>query len=356
MSPEHGRNRPSVRETDTANIRVAFRESGSPSSPPFILLHGNCSSSVFFEPLMTELQPHFRTLAPDLRGFGATEALPIDARRGLRDWSDDLAAWLDALGLAEPVHLLGWSLGGGVAMQFAIDHPERVRRLILESPLSPFGFGGTVSADGQPAYSDFAGSGGGTVNPEFVTRIERGEREAVDANSPRAVMNQFYFRPPFRVEPALEERLVDGLLSTRTGPGFYPGSLRPSDNWPGVAPGDDGTANAMAAGAVNLMPLVDIEPKAPVLWIRGDSDAIVSDQSLLDFGTLGKLQAVPGWPGDARFPPQPMVSQMRYVLEHYQNHGGHYEELVVPEAGHSPHLERPDVVTPVIIRFLRGGG
>jgi len=55
-------------------------------------------------------------------------------------------------------------------------------------------------------------------------------------------------------------------------------------------------------------------------------DQIVSDASALDFGTLGQLGFVPGWPGAEDFPPQPMVTQMRHVLDQYAGAGGRYEE------------------------------
>jgi hypothetical protein len=53
------------------------------------------------------------------------------------------------------------------------------------------------------------------------------------------------------------------------------------------------------------------DPKPPVTWVRGDRDVIVSDTSLFDLAYLGKLGAVPGWPGDDECPPQPMVAQTR---------------------------------------------
>ena len=84
------------------------------------------------------------------------------------------------------------------------------------------------------------------------------------------------------------------------------------------------------------------EPKPPILWIRGDSDLIVSDNSMFDLATLGKLGYVPGWPGDEVAPPQPMIGQVRAVLERYAAGGGRYREVVMTDVGHSPHIEKPD--------------
>lgn len=344
-----------VRYVDTPRLRIACRVSGTPGRPVVILIHGNVSSSVFWDETMVVLAEEYLVVAPDLRGFGLTEARPIDATRGLRDWADDLAALLAALNIQDAVHLVGWSMGGGIVMQYAIDQPERVRSVTLVSPLSPYGFGGTTTTWGDPAYPDFAGSGGGTVSPEFVARLEAGEREDQDSQSPVSVMNQLYFRPPFRVAPDRERRFVESMLSTRIGPGFYPGSTVPSANWPGQAPGPDGVANAMSPRYVNLSSFAQAATHIPVLWIRGDADRIVSDASLLDMGTLGQLGAVPGWPGPEVFPPQPMVSQMRAVLETLRAGGGYYRELVVPSCGHSPHIERPEFVLPELSRFLSTG-
>ena len=67
----------------------------------------------------------------------------------------------------EPAHLVGWSMGAGVVMQYALDHP--VRTMTLISPISPYGFGGTA-ADGSLLNADAAGTGGGGVNPDFIER------------------------------------------------------------------------------------------------------------------------------------------------------------------------------------------
>jgi len=128
------------------------------------------------------------------------------------------------------------------------------------------------------------------------------------------------------------------------GPQKYPGDYVASDNWPGVAPGVYGPANAISAKYVGhtVEKLLALPQKPRILWVRGVDDQIVSDMSLFDFGTLGKLGAVPGWPGEEIFPPQPMVSQTRYVLDLYEGEGGEYEEVAFEDVGHTPFLERPE--------------
>jgi pimeloyl-ACP methyl ester carboxylesterase len=332
---------PGIREriVATDRLQVHVREAGT-GAAPVILVHGNCSSGAFFEDLMLALPAEYRAIAPDLRGYGDTEALAIDATRGCGDWADDIHALAEALELKR-FHLAGWSLGGGVIMRYAMDHPERVLSLTLIDPLSPFGFGGTRDAAGTPTAPDFAGSGGGTVNGDFVKAIAAGDRSADGPNAPRNVMNAFYFKPPFRGTEEQEERWLSGLLSTKVGDGFYPGDLTPSANWPMVAPGLQGIANAMSPKYHHLDAFAAIAPKPPILWVRGADDQIVSDTSFFDLGYLGSLGFVPGWPGAEHCPPQPMVSQMRTVLEAYKAAGGEYREVVVPDAGHSPFIEKP---------------
>jgi pimeloyl-ACP methyl ester carboxylesterase len=78
----------------------------------------------------------------------------------------------------------------------------------------------------------------------------------------------------------------------------------------------------------------------------------VSDTSLFDFGYLGRLGLVPGWPGEAVYPPQPMVGQMRALLERYAAHGGRFREEVLADTGHCPHLEKPREFERLLFSFL----
>ena len=166
----------SQRIISTNRLSIAYLEVGA-GSVPVVLVHGNCSSSSFFQEFMLELAAteRYHIFAPDMRGYGDSDTLAVDATRGVRDFSDDLNAFVQALNLA-PFHLFGWSLGGNIVMQYAIDHPGNLRSLALESPGSPFGFGGTKDVTGTPSWDDFAGSGGGTANPEFVKLLAQGDR------------------------------------------------------------------------------------------------------------------------------------------------------------------------------------
>jgi pimeloyl-ACP methyl ester carboxylesterase len=342
-------------DVPTSRLRTHVLESGSREAPALVLVHGNVSSARFFAPTMSVLGEHWHCLAADLRGFGLSEAIGVDARRGVRDFADDLHALLTEGGLVpggEPVHLLGWSLGGGVVLQYAIDHPAAVASLVLESPMSPYGFGGTRDLNGMPCWPDFAGSGGGTASPEMVRRIAAGDRGSDDPTSPRRVLTTLYGQPPFDLPDGLEDELVDGMLQLATGEDFYPGDAVASPNWPGTSPGERGVNNAISPRYCDVSGFAEVGSRPDVLWIRGDSDQIVSDASLVDLGYLGLLGAVPGWPGADIYPPQPMVGQMRAVLDRYRAAGGRYQENVLAGCGHSPHLERPQEFHALVAGFL----
>ena len=326
----------------TARLTTRVLLSGAQDGIPVLFLHGNASSATYWEETMLALPSGYRGIAPDQRGYGdADRSVKIDATRGLRDLSDDAIALLDYLGI-QRAHLAGHSLGGSVIWQLLIDHPERFLTVTLAAPGSPFGFGGTKDLDGTPHWADFAGSGGGVVNPTFTQLMAEGNRAADNPQaSPRIVMNSFYWKPPFK--PTREEDLLSSLLSEHIGAREYPGDMVASPNWPGAAPGVWGPANALSPKYVgDFSAFYAIKRKPNILWIRGDSDQIVADQSLFDLGTLGMLGAIPGWPGADIYPPQPMVSQIRAVLEKYKAAGGQYSELVFKDCGHTPYIEKPD--------------
>ncbi|PRX46605.1 pimeloyl-ACP methyl ester carboxylesterase [Prauserella shujinwangii] len=334
-------------ETDRLNVRVL--EVAGRTGTPVVFVHGNVSSSLFWQRAMLDLPGEFRPLAVDLRGFGGTDPEPVDATRGVRDYSDDVAATMAALALGS-AHLVGWSLGGGVVLQLLRDRPELARTVTLVNPVSPYGFGGTRGTEGELVDGSGAGSGAGGANPDFVRLLGEGDRTADSPLSPRQVLLSCYVKPPLR--PELEDTFVESMLSTRVGEAHYPGDTVPADAWPGVAPGRSGVLNALAPTHFRLDDLPTVTPKPPILWLRGADDQIVSDTSLFDLAYLGSIGAVPGWPGEDSHPPQPMIAQTRAVLERYAAAGGRYDEVVFPDTGHSPHIERPAEFAAALRDFL----
>lgn len=97
---------------------------------PLILLHGGLGSGEMFGPILPALAASHQVVAPDLQGHGRTADIdrPID----IRLMADDIAALIDHLELDRP-DVMGYSLGGGVAMQVAFRHPTKLRRLIAAS-------------------------------------------------------------------------------------------------------------------------------------------------------------------------------------------------------------------------------
>ncbi len=325
-------------ETPGLNVNILERDgddAATPAERTVVLIHGNVTSSLFWQEVMQDLPSDLRVIAIDLRGFGGTEHAPVDATRGLRDFSDDIWATLETLGIPT-AHLVGWSMGGGIVMQYALDHP--VLSLTLQSPVSPYGFGGT-RRDGTRLTDDDAGTGGGAANPDFVQRLIDHDTSAEAPTSPRSVFRSGYVAAGYQSEH--EDVWVESMLSTSTATGNYPGDGVGSENWPGFAPGALGVLNTMVPQNFNVSGIVALDPKPPIVWIHGTADAIVSDASFYDLNYLGQLGIVPGWPGADVAPPQEMVSQTRDVLDAYGAAGGEVTEIALDGIGHSAHLEAP---------------
>ena len=319
---------------DTETIRTAYYRSGEGKERKLLVLHGNYSSSVFFMPLMPSLEDRYDVVVPDMRCFGHSEARPIDATRGYRDWSDDVHAFCKAIGW-ERFILLGWSMGGDVAMQFVTDHPGMAEKLVLVAPGSPYGFGGTKDEEGTPHTPLGLGSGAGTANPMLTFTGMIGDTQFI-----RNVMYKYLFKEPAQMSPEWEALFVETISSVKVGTDYYPGNYQAAWKWPYVLAGDKGILNTMSPKYGRLDAFLEVEPKPPVLWIRGDDDQVVSDHSMLEFGNLGRIGLIPGWPGEQSYPAQPMVKQTRYFLDRYRDRGGKYIELVIP-GGHVCILESP---------------
>ncbi|MGB3147914.1 MAG: alpha/beta hydrolase [Paracoccaceae bacterium] len=96
--------------------------------PTFVMQHGFLGGGGYFAPQMAAMGDRFDIIAPDLPGFAGSMAEPPAS--SIKAMSEAQVGLLDALGVGK-FHLLGHSMGGMVALQTALDHPDRVERLVL---------------------------------------------------------------------------------------------------------------------------------------------------------------------------------------------------------------------------------
>ena len=254
-------------ELDVNGQTYYFEVAGT--GPPLVLLHGFTGSGANWQHLVPLFAERYRTITIDLLGHGRTSAPPDPHRYGMAEVAADVAALLDAVA-AQPVHLLGYSMGGRLALFMAVTAPERVRSLVLESS-SP----GLDTEEGRAARRQRDSALADSI-----------EREGIPA-----FVGKWEKLPLFASQNSLRESIRHALRQQR---------LR------NRAPGLANSLRGMGTGRQpSLWGRLD-QLNAPVLILAGAQDE--------KFAAIGRRMAklLP----DAR-------------LE------------VVPEAGHTIHLEQP---------------
>jgi pimeloyl-ACP methyl ester carboxylesterase len=119
-------------ETITANgLTISYVEAGS--GPTVILIHGSVSDYREWSTLVSALSKHYYVIAYSRRYHSPNPAASADADAGLDLQVDDLFQMMRAIGI-NSAHLVGHSLGGAVALGFALQHPEMVQSLVLAEP------------------------------------------------------------------------------------------------------------------------------------------------------------------------------------------------------------------------------
>jgi 3-oxoadipate enol-lactonase len=113
---------------DVPGGRLYFKAAGA--GEPLVLIHGNAGDRRHWDDQFLTMSDHFRVIRYDVRGYG--QSAPPDADTEYSNHGD-LAVLLDALGIRS-AHVVGWSMGSGVAFDFAIAHPERVRSVVSVGP------------------------------------------------------------------------------------------------------------------------------------------------------------------------------------------------------------------------------
>jgi len=119
--------------TTPSGMTLSCAEQGDPAGPALLLVHGYGDSWRSFGPLMAALPQTWRMVAVTLRGHGDSDK--PDAGYTLADFAGDLPAVLDHCGLQSAI-VIGHSMGSFIAQRFTLDHPERVRALVLIGALS----------------------------------------------------------------------------------------------------------------------------------------------------------------------------------------------------------------------------
>ncbi len=127
MSQEHNSTQTELRHLNLHGHRVAYRQAGE-HGPVVVLIHGITSSSRTWSRVMPALARHFTVIAPDLAGHGGSDKPKGDYSLGAH--ASGVRDLLLALGY-ERASIVGHSLGGGIAMQFSYQFPERCERLVL---------------------------------------------------------------------------------------------------------------------------------------------------------------------------------------------------------------------------------
>jgi pimeloyl-ACP methyl ester carboxylesterase len=193
--------------------RIHYERAGS--GLPVILLHAGIADSRMWGPQVDAFAREFDVIRPDMRGFGRSE-MPAGP------WSpvDDVLALIDELGL-KPVHLIGCSMGGELAIDFALEHAERISKLVLVgSAYSGFEVmreHGDLFKDLMAARQarDYEALNDGMLKlfldgPKRPPGYVAGSvRQLVHEMNERAVRVDFEKSPPEEIDPPAAERLAE---------------------------------------------------------------------------------------------------------------------------------------------------
>lgn len=174
-----------VTDLSFAGSRLTHRYRVDGDGPPVVLIHGVGVNLTDTEALAAVLRRDFRVLRYDLRGHGGSAKLP--GPYSLTLFSDDLVELMDGVGF-DVADVVGFSLGGMIAQRFALDHPDRLRRLGLVSAVA----GRTAEEQARMAVraADVARGGAGlhlasAVERWFTDAFRKAHPEIVEARRRR---------------------------------------------------------------------------------------------------------------------------------------------------------------------------
>ena len=282
------------------DLRMAYMDvpaSGAPNGRTVVLMHGKNFGGYYWANVITFLSSNgYRVVVPDQIGWGKSSK--PDIRYSFHLLAANTAQLLDTLGVKRAM-VIGHSTGGMLAARFALSYPDRVSQLVLEGPLGMEDYRAIPRSTDEELYQQ--------------------ELKNTDPERIRAVFKRYFANPM----PDLSDALAEVPIRV-TASGEYP-------RW--------AKASALAYQMIYEQPVRYEYPslKMPTLLIVGEKDRTV--------------------PLSAKAP-----SELREKM-------GHFPELarqaakdipngsavVVPDCGHIPHLEKPEIFQKELLGFLKKG-
>lgn len=231
-------------EASVNGIALHYETHGPGDGPPLVLAHGYSASLDMWERQVAALSAQHRLILYDMRGHGGSEAPEDLSAYTIEAYAADQAALLDHLGV-ERAHIGGLSMGGMVALQFAVTYPQRVRTLILcdTSPENPPG----MAEEAERAGEMWA------LAQRFIA--ERGREEFA-----KRLFQRFRAMPGLDIGEEMEQRYIERMAGA---------SLH----------GHVGASKAVRARPSLVARLAELT--MPALIIVGDRDPLVPQAAVM---------------------------------------------------------------------------
>jgi pimeloyl-ACP methyl ester carboxylesterase len=282
----------------TPRLRIHYEEAGA-GPEVFVFVHGNFASWRWWKPVLERLPPGWRGIAPDLRGCGETTseaAAEPPSSFAIPELASDLDSLVDALRV-DAFHLVGHSLGGAVALQYALRQQARVRSLTLVAPAPPTGLSALREGTSTAA--------------RFLRRIDPDSRPSLAALQSSYRMHRALGTNRWILRRALAEMMPSAALDGAASEALLADAARLSSD--------------AVVGFLEALHRWNVEAelsslRVPTVILWGEKDTLV---------------------------PRAGLDKMAQLLP--------AAELVVwPDTGHSPQLEKPDEFVALLASSRRG--
>lgn len=192
----------SYHQVDVQGIKIFYREAGDPSSPTVLLLHGFPTSSHMYRNLIPMLSDRYHLIAPDLPGFGFSDAPDRSKYSYTFDHlTDTIDAFTHVIGLHRYA-LLVFDYGAPVGWRLAVAHPDRITAII--------------SQNGN-AYEEGLSSGWSPIQKYWQDPSEANRAALREFLAPQSVKWQYVHGAPAESQVAPESYTLDSALLARPG-------------------------------------------------------------------------------------------------------------------------------------------